>query len=324
MTGNGKMNQLVSGLKAAAEPTRLSIISLCAGNDLSVSDLVRILGQSQPRISKHLRILVDAGILTRSREGNHIFHRASREPPGGPLVNHVLSLLSESGIDVTPYFDTLSDIKAERAHRAALFFDEIAEDWDRLRRLHVAEETIEKALIEAMPAEPVDRLIDIGTGTGRILECVAPYCRQGIGVDKSHKMLSLARSRLDSANLTHCSLRHGDMYALEFRDGLFDIAISHMVLHFAEEPQSALAEAARILKPKGQLLLVDFVAHDQEELRTNGGHFWLGFDEARLNELMADAGLTLDRLQILPGAPISVFLCAARKTDDQPQPAKQD
>lgn len=281
----------VLALKAAADPTRLRILALLASGELNVSDLTRILGQSQPRISRHLKLLAEAGLVDRVREGSWVYcHLTDRAGPA-ELARGLVRLLDNA--DRTLERDRLraEAIKAEREQEAQAFFREHAAEWDQIRSLHVAEAAVEAAIREALGAKPFGLLVDLGTGTGRMLELLADRYARGLGIDVNHAMLSYARSRLESARLTSAQVRHGDIYNLAVDDGQADGVVMHQVLHFLSEPGRALAEAARILAPGGRLLIVDFAPHGLEFLRDRFKHERLGFSGAQIGQWLKEAGL---------------------------------
>ncbi len=200
-----------------------------------------------------------------------------------------------------------SSIRSERAEAANRYFAGHAEMWDQIRSLHVAESEVERAIDAALGKRPLGRLVDIGTGTGRMIELFGPRAQQAIGIDRSSEMLRLARVKLEAAGI-HPSLRQGDMYALPLEDQSADTVLIHQVLHYAHSPASAIAEAARILAPGGTLLIVDFAAHEREELRERDAHIRLGFEDDVMAQWFAAAGLAVDQVQHLKGGELTVTL----------------
>ena len=305
------MEALLSALRAAGESTRLRLLALCAHSDLTVSELTQILGQSQPRISRHLKLLCEAGLLERNREGAWAYFRL---PARGPLVDILRQL-----VDAIPQDDAtlaldlqrLQAIIDGRAERAADYFRRNAEKWDRIRSLSIDDEAVENRLLEMLPAGSDSELLDIGTGTGRIVELLGPHVGRAIGIDLSQEMLLVARSKLETARLRHCSVRQGDMYQLPLSSASFDLVTLHQVLHYAERPSDVLAEAARVLRPGGRLLLVDFAAHSEDSLRESHAHHWLGFDDVEIAGWLASAGLVPSEPVRLQGDPLTVCLWAA-------------
>ena len=261
------MDQLLTGLRAAAEPTRLRILALCLQGELTVSELVRILGQSQPRVSRHLKLLCEARLLDRFQEGAWAFFHLPPAGPGAELVRTLVGQIAENDPTIRGDLQRLDLIKKERAERANSYFDENAESWDTIRALHVDEAEIEQALIDLLPSQRVRRMLDIGTGTGRVLQLLDERVEQGLGVDLSREMLAVARANLDEPGYAHFSLRQADMYQLPLADNSFDLIVLHMVLHYSHRPADVIAEAARVLAPGGHFLIVDFAPHEMEELR---------------------------------------------------------
>ncbi len=282
---------LVPGLKAAGEPTRLRILAILEHHELTVTELVQILGQSQPRVSRHLRVLCEAGLLRRQAEGTSAFYRLDRTSDLAPLVTSLLGLLDPTDVEVARDAQRLRRIRTARASRAAGYFEQVASSWDRMRGHHVPEAEIEAALVELLRGREIASLVDLGTGTGRILEIAAPHIGSGVGVDTSRDMLAVARDKLERGRLHHCQVRHGDIYHLDLPDGSVDAAVVHHVLHFLDEPADAIAEAARILGPGGLLVIVDFAPHGLELLREEYEHVRLGFSTDEIDEWCIRAGL---------------------------------
>lgn len=307
------MDHVLAALRAAAEPTRLRLLSLCAQGELTVSELVAVLGQSQPRVSRHLKLMCEGGLLERFREGAWVFYRLSRDGAGGELARRCLDLVPADDPQITRDNARLGAIKQARAEAASAFFDANAGRWAELRGLHVDEVEVEAALLAAFERRAVHDLLDIGTGTGRLLELLGPKVQRGEGVDASREMLSLARARLEAAGLRHCGVRQGDMYALPFADAGFDAVVIHQVLHFADNPALAVSEAGRMLRPGGLLALVDFAPHQLESLREEQNHRRLGFTDAEVEGWCASAGLIMKNIVSLPGGPLTVTLWLAER-----------
>lgn len=318
MTDLEPLDLLLERLRAAAEETRLRLLVLCADSELTVSDLTAILGQSQPRVSRHLKVLCDAGLLERFREGSWAFFRLSQRGLGATLARSLVERLSLQDDQIALDLERLHAVKQARAESAARYFDDNAADWDRIRILHVAENEVEAAVLGRLGPGPFGDILDIGTGTGRLLELMAPRAERAIGLDLSREMLALARANLDRAGLKNCSVRQGDLYALPFPAGSFDAVTLHQVLHFLEDPAAAVAEAARVLRPGGKLIVVDFAPHDLEELRDRHAHRRLGFPQADVDAWTAAAGLDVDESQVLPGKPLTVILWSAQSKGATP------
>src|SRR6201988_233702 len=258
---------LHGALKAAGEGTRLRILALLAAAELTVSEPTDILRQSQPRISRHLRLLTEAGLVDRFREGSWAFFRLGERGGAAELARTLIGRLKTDEVIGLRDRERLAAVRANRAATAQNYFRRHAAEWDRIRRLHVADAAVESAIRTALADKPIRSLLDLGTGTGRMLELFGADIERGLGLDLSLDMLALARARLDRAGLKPCSLRHGDIYDLALPRDSFDVVIIHQVLHFLDDSARALSGAARVLRPGGRLLVVDFAPHDLEFLR---------------------------------------------------------
>ena len=307
------MDFLLSGLRAAGEPSRLRLLALCAHAELSVSELVHILGQSQPRISRHLKLLVEAGLLERFREGVSVFYRVSEAGEGGQLARTLVDLLPQEEGEIARDLARLEQVRERRAAAAEVYFEENAADWDQIRRLHVPEEQVETRLRQVVGAAPIASFLDIGTGTGRVLELLAGQVGRGLGIDASTGMLQVARARLERDGRRHLQVRKGDMYALSVADDSVDLAMLHLVLHYSDKPAEVIAEAARTLRTGGRLLIVDFAPHAEQRLRDEHRHRWLGFPIEELNGMLAGSGLAPGPVEQLAGDPLTVNIWQARK-----------
>jgi SAM-dependent methyltransferase len=294
---------------ALADPTRVRILMLLRAMELSVGELAQVLGQSQPRVSRHVKILIDAGLAERRKEGSWVFLSLGPRRRIEPLFQLVDRWAELDGEDPWTAADAarLAAVRADRAAAAERYFAGHAADWDALRSLHVAESEVEAAIARALADRPIGRLVDIGTGTGRMLQLFAPGAEEALGIDRSPEMLRLARAKLAEAGLD-AELRQGDMYALPLGGDSADTVILHQVLHYAQNPAAAVAEAARLLSPGGRLVIVDFAPHDREDLRNSGAHVRLGFaDEAMLKHL-EEAGLDGRVVEHLGGGELTVTL----------------
>jgi len=285
------LGQAVEVLRAAGEETRLRVLALLAEGELSVSDLTDILGQSQPRISRHLKLLVEAGLVERHREGAWAFFRLADHPVFGAVLKPLLAALDRGDHQLAADRARVVAVRRARTQAAQAFFARLAPDWDRLRSLHVAEEAVEAAVLEAIGQKPVRALLDLGTGTGRMLQLLAPLASRAVGLDASHAMLAVARANLEKANLARVELRQGDIYAPPFARGSFDLVMIHQVLHYLDDPARAIREAGRLLTPGGRLIVIDFAPHGLEFLRESQAHRRLGFAQEQVAGWLAEAGL---------------------------------
>jgi ubiquinone/menaquinone biosynthesis C-methylase UbiE len=289
---------LLAGLEAAGQETRLRILSLLEAAELTVSEIVAILGQSQPRVSRHLKLLVEAGLAVRQREGAWAFFRLAEE--GGALARDLIRRIDPADSVLSADRARLEVAREARRKLAAAYFADRAADWDTIRALHASEERVEAALVSMIGERPFRRLLDLGTGTGRMLELLVPRAGNAVGVDQSAAMLAVARAHIHSAGLRHVNLRQGDIYAPPVEPDGYDLVVIHQVLHFLDDPARALKEAARALSPGGRLAVVDFDAHDQEFLRNEFAHRRLGFALEEIEGYLAEAGLVAVRCQRVP------------------------
>lgn len=308
-------------LRALSEPTRLRIMRLLAHMELAVGELAQVLGQSQPRVSRHIRILCDAGLAERRKEGSWVFLRSAvseyGEPPLGAAAARLLSVgeREDSAFAARCAEDRrhLAAIRAGREASAEAYFARHAPEWDTLRLLHGADEPVESALLKAVDGDELGALLDVGTGTGRMAELLATRAGHVTALDKSPEMLRIARARLQALPADKVSLVQGDFTSLPFAGDAFDTVLFHQVLHFAQDPGQVLAEAARVLRPAGRIAVVDLAAHDREELRERHAHARLGFSDEQMFALLGDAGLVPSAPIALPGDPLTVKIWTARR-----------
>ncbi|MBX9615790.1 MAG: metalloregulator ArsR/SmtB family transcription factor [Caulobacteraceae bacterium] len=291
-------DQTIEALRAAGEPTRLRILLLLAGEELSVMELGRVLEQSQPRVSRHLKLMADAGLIERFPDGARVFYRVSHEPAVRRLIDTVLDLLEDAAGEAD--HRRLEAVRNERAEAAAAYFEQIAPQWDRIRSLYVSESAVESAIARAAGPGPFDRVVDLGTGSGRMLTLLGQNARRSIGLDLSQNMLNIARANVAKAGLTQVELRHGDIFATRLPAQSADLVLVHQVLHYLADPAAAVAEAARLVRPGGKLLIVDFAPHELERLRDEHRHRRLGFADEEIGRWLTEAGLSTSASIALP------------------------
>lgn len=298
------LEKLIAGLKAAGEPTRLRLLVVLSKAELTVSELTRILGQSQPRISRHLKLLCEAELLDRFQEGAWVFYRLAKAEEGEPsLATEVLQFLSEDEAAIERDLVRLDQVREARREEAAAYFSEAAGEWEELRSLHVPEDDVESAMKGLVGEAPIGSFLDIGTGTGRMLEVFGPKASSGLGVDLSHEMLAIARQKIEEAKLDHCQVRQGDLFALDVSNSSAepaDLITLHQVLHYLPDPALAIAEAARVLGEGGRLLIADFAPHDVEHLREDHSHRRLGFADDEVVKWLTTSGLSDIEIKHLP------------------------
>jgi len=282
---------LLDVLWALDEETRLRIVALLQHGELTVTDLTDILGQSQPRISRHLKLLADAGVVDKHREGTWAFFDLVSEGPIGRLVADVLAMIDPHDTGIAADLDRLTIVRSRRAAAAQEYFAGIAPRWDEERSLHASDATVEQAIIDTLGSTKYSSLLDVGTGTGRMLQLLGRGVERAVGLDTSHSMLAVARANLERAEMRGIDLRQGDVYSPPFPNDSFDLIVIHQVLHFLDDPGRAVREAARLLTPGGRLLIVDFAPHSLEFLRTDHAHLRLGFRADTVSGWLEQSGL---------------------------------
>jgi ArsR family transcriptional regulator len=293
----------VGVLKAVAEPTRLRLLALLARSERNVKDLTRILNQSQPRISRHLKLLAEAGLVERAPEGSWVYFRLAETGPGREVASLILRFLDLNDAVIVRDRDRAQSVQEERQAAAQSYFRSHAAEWDRIRALHVAEAEVEAAVADALGPGPFDLLLDLGTGTGRMLEVFGKRFRRGLGLDLNPAMLAYARAKLERAGLTNAQVRQGNLYDLPLADRSADAVVMHQVLHFLSDPQRAVHEAVRVLASGGRLLIVDFAPHELEFLREDYAHERLGFAGPLIAQWFGDCGVELiETRDLAPGA----------------------
>jgi len=300
--------QLAALFQALADPTRLRILALLRVMELSVGELAQLLGQSQPRVSRHVRILNDSGLIGRRKEGSWVYLQLAEARRIEPLFALFQGFDAQAEQQFAADAARLESVRAERAEAARRYFEAHAATWESIRSLHIADCEIERAIGALLADRPLGTLLDIGTGTGRMLELFAPKAGSAIGIDRSSEMLRLARVKLEEAGIGGASLRQGDMNALPLGDRSVDSIILHQVLHYSQQPGAAISEAARVLAPGGQILVIDFAQHDRAELKEQDAHLRLGFADDAMRGWFAAAGLELDRIERLGGGELTVIL----------------
>ena len=309
---------LVGALRAAGETTRLRLLALLAEGEHTVKDLTEILGQSQPRVSRHLKLLADAGLVTRNAEGAWAYYRLAEPAAAADLGRWLVERLDGDDPGRLRDRERLEAIRAAQQAQAAAYFAKVADRWDELRQLHVPEEAVEAAILSALAGRVAELLLDLGTGTGRMLELLEPHYRRGIGIDASREMIAVARAKLTAANIAHAQVRLGDLADLDGSAGRADLIVIHQVLHYFDDPGRALAQARRALGPGGEMLIVDFAPHELEFLRAEHAHRRLGLSEAQMRGWARGAGLRVAQLTTFPPTTAGgLTVCLWRLQDEQ-------
>ncbi|MCP8883660.1 metalloregulator ArsR/SmtB family transcription factor [Devosia sp. XJ19-1] len=317
------LSELVGVLKAAGEDTRLRLLALLADGDHSVKDLTEILDQSQPRVSRHLKLLADAGLVQRHAEGAWAYYRLAPDGQGANLARWLTARIDPNDPERQRDRMRQTEARAEQQALAAAYFAKVAKSWDLLKTLHVPEAAVEAAVLAELGGRSVDLLVDLGTGTGRMLEVLAPAYMRGVGIDASREMLAVARSRLAASKVSHAQVRLGDIAALDPAIGPADVVVIHQVLHYFDDPGRMLAQARRLLKSGGEILIVDFAPHDLEFLRSEHAHRRLGLSQEQMNGWAAIAGLEVLSMREFPsdtkdrGLTVCLWHLGDRNTTEQ-------
>ena len=314
--------EVIEALRAAGEPTRLRILALLANEELAVMELSQILDQSQPRVSRHLKLLSDAGLIERFPDGAWVFYRVAADPAMRHFVDQVLDMIVSSDLGMQRDAERLDAVRGERSSDAQSYFERNAARWDEIRSLYVSEANVEAAILSAAGAGPFERMIDLGTGAGRMLALLGPKAKDAIGLDLSQQMLNVARLHVTEAGLQGVELRHGDIFATRLPDRSADLVVVHQVLHYLSDPASAVIEAARLVAPGGRLLIIDFAPHALEFLREAHQHRRLGFSDDEMGRWMAEAGLLAPDLTTLPsasseGLTVKIWVAKRSPTDNK-------
>ncbi len=295
-------SQAVDVMRAAGEPSRLRILALLAREELAVLELCRVLDQSQPRVSRHLKVLADAGLVARFPDGAWVFYRLTGGGAAGELAAQVLASIDPADEVLQRDAERLSAVWAERAADAGEYFARNAARWDEIRSLYVSDADVEAAILQAAGPGPFKRLVDLGSGTGRMLTLLGPHAEAALGLDLSQQMLNLARNRVTEAGLEGCELRHGDIFSTRLPNESADLVVVHQVLHYLADPAAAVKEAGRIVAGGGRLIIADFAPHGLEFLREQHQHRRLGFSEPEMARWLEEAGLGKVRVTALPPA----------------------
>lgn len=301
--------------RALGDPTRLRIVQLLREMELAVGEIAIVVGQSQPRVSRHIRILVDSGLVERRREGSWVFLNLSSDETERAL-GHLLDVVPRDPAEVLwkeADLARLAAIRAERARAAEDYFATHAEHWDAIRSLHAPEAEVEQAMAGMLHEAPLGAMLDIGTGTGRMATLFADKASRVTAIDRSPDMLRLARAKTPEILAEKIRFQIGDFYGLPVDDASIDTALLHQVLHYAQQPERVIADVARVLAEDGRLLIADFAAHEREDLRQRAAHARLGFSDAQIESWYRAAGIDLMETRALEGGELTVKLWLGRR-----------
>ena len=318
------MDTLLAALRSVAEPTRLRLLALLSHGEATVSELCRILGQSQPRVSRHLKLLTDGQMVARIPEGSWVFYRLADTPIATSIFQKLREHLDFSDARLLSDVERLQAVREQRSASAQAYFKSAADHWNAIRSLHVDVAEVERAIQQAIGRKPITSLLDVGTGTGRMLELLGPRADRALGIDTSHDMLRIAREALERSSQPNVQARQGDMYRIPSASQAHDLVVIHQVLHYADDPQAVICEAARVLQAGGRLLVVDFAPHALEELRTGHQHRRLGFAEDEVIAWAAACGLKGNVVSRLPGKSLTVLLWLCQKPATKPARVAQN
>lgn len=319
------MTELLDIFRALADPTRMRIVHLLGAMELSVGELAQAVAQSQPRVSRHVKILAEAGLIDRRKEGNWVFLRLGT----APVCQHLIQMFDDipahesEGLWLTADLARLAAIRADRVRAANEYFAQHAVEWDAIRSLHVPEAQVERAMADMLGDGPVRHLLDLGTGTGRMIELFGPRAARVSAIDRSPDMLRLARAKLPDESVEKFDLMLGDFCDLPLIDGSVDLVTAHQILHYAAAPEQAIAEGARVLAEGGRMLVADFAPHDREDLRTRDQHERLGFSDEQMEGWFTAAGLVLQQVNTLPGGELTVKLWLGRRRGATVRPIRE-
>ncbi len=311
------MEAMLQGLRAAGEETRLRLLVLCAHSELTVSELLQILGQSQPRVSRHLKLLCEAGLLDRFQEGSWVYYRLANRGANALLARYLVDLTPEEDVTIARDLDRLDAVRQARNDAAMAYFKKNASQWNEIRSLHIEEKQVEQRLLKILDKCEEKRegkfrdFLDIGTGTGRMLELFGPRVSNAVGIDNSREMLSYARAMIEDKGLRDSQVRLGDMYTLPVASQSQDLVTVHQVMHYADRPKIVLEEARRVLREDGILIVVDFAPHDLVNLKENHAHQQMGFDQSQMEDWCRENNFETLETYSLPGQPLTVNIWVA-------------
>jgi ArsR family transcriptional regulator len=292
--------------KALSDETRLRLFNLLLQHELNVNEIVLVMRMGQSRISRHLKILADAGLLSSRRDGSFVYYRSVQGETNQHLVRFITAWASKDE-ELSADLQRASEIIQEQKSKTRRFFNSIADDWDRLKQDVLGDFDLNRVILER--ASSCQVAVDLGCGTGDLLVQLLDKAEQVIGVDSSSRMLDKARNRL--SGIRQADLRLGELEHLPLPNEEADLAVAHLVLRHIPAPMTAIRETHRILRPSGRFIITDFDRHEEESIRQRYGGSWLGIAARQMQEWLEEAGFSIEEAEQFPvhlGLRVNLFV----------------